>query len=349
MPGTGKPTLQTIADAVGVSRMTVSLALREHSRVSEATRRRVAAEAERQGYVPNPLLGSWMARVRRGSGTASTPAMAYLTGHAREAHGATPHLRQLLEGTRKRADELGFRLKEYYAAGQTAASGWDGLADDLLADGVVGVILAPFPDAAREVRLPWDRLCSVALGHSAKRPILHTVTDEQLDNTTAALARLEDAGYRRIGLINYPHHERLHSHGHVAAYLEWQRRLPADRCIPPLRLPNARAMNRSRAWCRRHRPEIVLSPLNLAARLREHTADLAPSPQFFQLGMSEADTGTAATQGTIEPNREVGVAGVDTLAGLIYRHETGLPQTPFIIEVPGIPAKPEASPAACSS
>lgn len=46
-------TLQDVADAVGLSVNTVSRALNDKSGVSEATRLRIKAEAERIGYVPN--------------------------------------------------------------------------------------------------------------------------------------------------------------------------------------------------------------------------------------------------------------------------------------------------------
>lgn len=46
-------TMQTIADSLGLSRATVSLALRDEPRVAEATRTRVRAEAVRLGFAPN--------------------------------------------------------------------------------------------------------------------------------------------------------------------------------------------------------------------------------------------------------------------------------------------------------
>jgi LacI family transcriptional regulator len=47
-------TLQDIAEATGLSRSAVSLALRGHSRISAGTRQRVLVEmAEKLGYRPN--------------------------------------------------------------------------------------------------------------------------------------------------------------------------------------------------------------------------------------------------------------------------------------------------------
>ncbi|KRF33192.1 hypothetical protein ASG83_04265 [Yonghaparkia sp. Soil809] len=49
----GPVTMQTVADALGLSRATVSLALRDASKIAEETRLRVQAEAARLGYIPN--------------------------------------------------------------------------------------------------------------------------------------------------------------------------------------------------------------------------------------------------------------------------------------------------------
>jgi len=48
--------LKDIADALGVSKGTVSLALRNDSRIAPETRKRVELAAERMGYVPDPAL-----------------------------------------------------------------------------------------------------------------------------------------------------------------------------------------------------------------------------------------------------------------------------------------------------
>ncbi|MEZ5754324.1 MAG: LacI family DNA-binding transcriptional regulator [Paracoccaceae bacterium] len=52
------PTIVTVADAAGVSPMTVSKVLRGTGRISAATRERVLKVADTLGYVPNGLAGA---------------------------------------------------------------------------------------------------------------------------------------------------------------------------------------------------------------------------------------------------------------------------------------------------
>ncbi|MEM9063293.1 MAG: LacI family DNA-binding transcriptional regulator [Pseudomonadota bacterium] len=61
-----KPSLSEVADAAGVSKMTVSRVLRNSGRFSDETRERVMREAARLNYVPNRLAAAF------GSETAST-------------------------------------------------------------------------------------------------------------------------------------------------------------------------------------------------------------------------------------------------------------------------------------
>lgn len=55
--------LRDLGRHLGVSHVTVSLALREHPRISESTRAKVRKAAEEFGYQPDPMLQS-LARYR---------------------------------------------------------------------------------------------------------------------------------------------------------------------------------------------------------------------------------------------------------------------------------------------
>ena len=57
--------LRDIAERVGVSRMTVSLALRGDGRIRESTRQAIQAAAQALGYAPNPRLGELMSETAR--------------------------------------------------------------------------------------------------------------------------------------------------------------------------------------------------------------------------------------------------------------------------------------------
>ena len=57
--------MQDIADRVGLSRSAVSLALRNHPSIPEATRERVRQAAAELGYRRNPLVAALMMQLRQ--------------------------------------------------------------------------------------------------------------------------------------------------------------------------------------------------------------------------------------------------------------------------------------------
>jgi LacI family transcriptional regulator len=74
-------TLQTVADAAGVSRATVSRALRNHPAIPETTRVRIRKVAAKLGLCENPVLSEAMRHVRSRRGL-SREVVAFLTSHA---------------------------------------------------------------------------------------------------------------------------------------------------------------------------------------------------------------------------------------------------------------------------
>ena len=64
------PTLRSLAKVLGLSRTTVSDALRGSPRVDPNTALRVKKAAQEAGYRRNPLAGALMSELRRSRGTA---------------------------------------------------------------------------------------------------------------------------------------------------------------------------------------------------------------------------------------------------------------------------------------
>ena len=61
-----RPNMQQIADAVGLSKSAVSLALRNDPRLPLATRLRIKSVADQMGYRRNPVVDNLMTQLRAG-------------------------------------------------------------------------------------------------------------------------------------------------------------------------------------------------------------------------------------------------------------------------------------------
>ncbi|MCS3844551.1 LacI family DNA-binding transcriptional regulator [Microbacterium sp. AK031] len=124
---TGAPrrrTLQDVADALGLTVNTVSRALRDLPGVSEATRARIKAEAERIGYVPNANARSLVLGSRRTIGVIITDL-------------ANPFFNDLVTAIEEQAIQEGYTLllllsdedpdREQFAVDTALRSGVDGI------------------------------------------------------------------------------------------------------------------------------------------------------------------------------------------------------------------------------
>ena len=110
-------TLQDIADRAGVHRSTVSLALRDHPRISEPVRRRVQVIARELGYRANPLVSALMQSRRTGRVEKDT-VIGYVTCYPTRYGWWPPHHDRpdYFPGAEARAKELGYKLEHFWLA-----------------------------------------------------------------------------------------------------------------------------------------------------------------------------------------------------------------------------------------
>ncbi|MFM7750088.1 MAG: LacI family DNA-binding transcriptional regulator [Opitutaceae bacterium] len=189
------PTLRSLARDLGLSRTTVSDALRGSPRVDPRTAERVRKAAEAAGYRRNPLAGALMSELRRSRGSAFRGVIAGVdfTEPDRPREGA-PYHRELVAGISARAGELGFKLEQFnVGAGELSVSRLDSI---LHTRGITGLVLLPAWSEPDLSALDWSRLAGVYTDYIIERPRLHTVCSDQYRSLLAALHQLREMGYR---------------------------------------------------------------------------------------------------------------------------------------------------------
>ena len=189
-----RPTLQTIADQLGLSKMTVSRALRGEPHVKAAVREQVKQAAQSLGYQPDPEIGKLMAHMRRQRRSESPQTLAFVW-----AERTATEIRQsawsmeLIRGAHERALQLGFTLSEFHLAekGMTARR----LSSILQARGIAGFILSPLLSRSRgHVSMQWENFSSVVIGLGYARPALHRVHHHHFLGMMTAMRRLKKLG-----------------------------------------------------------------------------------------------------------------------------------------------------------
>ena len=328
-----KPTVRTLAVELGLSRSTVSLALRGSPLIKAATRERVRVVAARAGYTLNPLASSVMSELKRGHGYHGEIAVASMDQTDRPVK-ARQFRRLLLEAAARRAAELGYQAQNFII-GEGGVS-LTRLHSILRARGIQGVLVLPVwrePDFAH---LDWSHYAGVYLDYLIERPALPTICADFYRSMLYVLQHVQRLGYRRPGLfIVKPDEARLQycwSDRWTSAFLGLQRSLGLGR-VPPLVVGTVDREAFTR-WFRRHRPDVVLGHQSEAVDwMTKGGARVPETHGFVSLNLALSDRSCAG----LDPQPAVlAERGVELLAAQILHRQCGLDVTPSATMVPGL-------------
>lgn len=260
-PQGGQPsrrvTQRDIAQVVGVSHNTVSLALRNDPRVLKETRVRIQKKAAEMGYAPDPMLtamGHYCRTTRRIPVRAE---FAWLNLWQDPAKLYAYHeFEQYRKGALASARRHGYQLEEFIVKNMPL----ERLDKTLKTRNVRGILIppAPPPTFSGLDRFPWQDYVVVRLGITSPLPFPHSVAIDDVGNSVLALERILSKGYKRVAFVG----ERAMQRSFGAGFYWAQRTLPAQQRLPMLFLPlKEPAKHRSKlaAWIRNHRPDAILT------------------------------------------------------------------------------------------
>ncbi len=324
------PTIRTIAAELGLSRATVSDALRGSSRVKSATAERVRAAAVRAGYQHNPLTGAVMSELRRAKSQSTRGVLAVLelVPPDQPRHGAR-YSAVLMEGIETRAAKLGFRAERFILG--TLGLRPQRLDGILLARGIQGVLVLPalgFPDLAE---LSWGRYAAVYVDYHIDHPPLHCVCCDHYFSMVALMQTLHLRGYRRPGLImETAIDSRLH-YRWEGAFLALQQTLPNVESVPILRRDSISGFDFTQ-WFKQHQPDVVLGhPIEAMDWLRACGAKLGETHGFVCLNSLRTNGECAAIDFQA---KLLGTRATELVVGQLLHNEYGVPERASLATIP---------------
>jgi LacI family transcriptional regulator len=316
-----------IARKAGVSKNTVSLALRHDARIPPATRNRIASLAAKMGYRANPTVARLMAELRlvRTPAFKATLALFNANNDAR-AFSRHPTIPSYVEGCRRRAAQLGYALDEFWLHSED----WkrDSLNRVLKSRNIQGAVIV---GTMTDNHLPAKFLSTcrqfpcVVTGVRTHNP---TLSFACVDHHALALQAVEHAlrlGYRRPALVLDSVIDELVEGRFSAGVFVAQQRLPAgDRTKPFLMLDEARRdLSCFEAWLDEERPDVILTLYNVVRHWVEALGRKVPR----DIGMIQLEWRRQQPEwaGMNQHNDLVGEAAVDMLVGMLHRGEKGVP------------------------
>ena len=325
------PTVRSLARSLGLSRTTVSDALRDSGRTSRETMERVRHAAMAAGYRCNPLAASLMSELRRSRGRTFRGVLAAIDVEEcrRPEHASSFHA-ELVAGASDRASALGFKL-ERFVVGEHGVS-INRLDSILKSRGIHGVLLLPVwadPDFSK---LDWSRYAGVYTDNIIERPALHSICADTYRSLLSGLNLLHDRGYRRPGLFVQRQQDERLQHRWTASFQAFHEARKHLVHIPPLVFDQLDESS-FRRWFEQHNPDVVFGHATEAVAWMERSGARVPETHGFA-SLNTAMRGQPCAGLDLLP-REIGARGVELVIAQLQQNERGLPSWPTSTMIQG--------------
>jgi len=324
-------TLRDIAEKVGMSHVTVSLALRNDPKISEKSRLKIRKVADEMGYTPDPMLTS-LARYRHSSTNKPiNTAVAWIN-----LWEDPQKLRSFKEfdlwwkGASEAAQRMGYRIDEFVTKGMSAKR----LATILKTRNIRGILIPPYadPPTIDLNEFPWEDFTVIQFGRHDNQPSLHFVTSSQAANTVLAFDRIRERGYKRIGFVTG---QIMKTRMFGAGFYWTQQYIPQKERLSILAFDTHSMVEQEALldkWIKKEKPDAILT-------------DFAPLPQLLKelevrvpedIGMATTSIHDTPIDAGIDQNpKEIGRMGFIALVSMMNDYEHGIPDIQHEILVGG--------------
>lgn len=318
-----------IAERAGVSKNTVSLALRGSPRIGAETRARIERIAAELGYRRNAAVGCLMAELRRSGSARFAATLALLNANEDpDAFRTHPTVPSYVAGVKRRATALGYGLDEFWL--HDPRIGGERLASILRARGIRGALVVGL---LRTNRLPermstvWDEFPAVVTGVRTRSPELSFTCADQYALALNAYEQAWKLGYRRPALVLDPVIDALIDGRFTAGFLTGQQhRRPEGDPIPPFSAIAEARQNLApfREWLEKTRPDVIFTLYHEVERWLTDCGKRVPD----DIGLIQYERRAQGTHwaGMDQRNDLVGEAAVDLLVSMIHNGQQGVPE-----------------------
>lgn len=325
--------LGDIAKVAGVSTMTVSRALRNSPKVSEKRKREILKIADKLGYNPNPRLSRLMLEMRMTRIRGMSPVLAALHTFGSNdiltpEHG--PHMFSYLEGIRKRAHELGFRV-DVFSLGNPPMRP-SRLQQILETRNVEAIVLFPFPYDRETLDIDFSQFPVAALGRSQQKQNFHRASPNYFYAVEMAFAKALDYNHQRIGALFTDIIDIRAGGRYSAAFLHFQER---HRDLPQLPILHLKTVSEEniRRWIENEKPQIIFG---MGYRTYQRLIKMGYSiPRDFSYIGLEMPLPQSEVSGINSNHTLVAEAAVDLVINQINANEKGLAEFPKTVLIDG--------------
>jgi len=330
------PTFSDIAEAADVCKATVSLALRNNSRIPSVTRQRIKQIAHDLGYIQNPLVTANMAQVRRSKQSkCSMPTIGLLTtfyDEQREDKRVEWHIgSRFHEGCKRRASVLGFDFD--FLEFDLAYSSTERIQQVLLNRQIAGLVLAPMRFSDTPLKLDWSSFAVASIGFSDALGNIPSVFYDNFRCMQEILEFLSKRGYKRPGFITDSENEMRGGHLWNAGFLEYQNRLiDKDNRLPIMCVPKPELLFETSDyesiyfWYKQNQPDVIIT---FRSKILDYFTTLGYKvPEEFGYMVLNWSSRTDGCSGYRQCHEEMAEVATNIVSERLYNNDRGLLSKP---------------------
>jgi transcriptional regulator, lacI family len=272
--------MRDIAEALGISKGSVSLALNDSKKISEKTKSKVRKLAQKLGYKRNALVSSVMAGLKGSNSTQFLETIVLINANKSEdAPEKYPIFSKYIKGIRAEAKVLGYAVYEVWLHDKRLNP--SKLQRILESRGIRGGIIIGhvddniLPDKFSPI---WQNFKFVSAGLKTFNPILDFISADKFLIAHYATKKVIERGYKRPALILAEHIDELVEGRFVGGFLRAQLDLPESDRIPPF-LNIVEAEKNPQIlydWLKQHKPDVIFSISNSTSEWFSERATAIP-------------------------------------------------------------------------
>lgn len=327
-----RPTMRDVARLAGdVHPSTVSLALRNHPGISEATRKRVRLAARKLGYRPDPLLDAFNTHRLEVLPHKAPPVIAFVADF--ESRAALEKARvhgEIWAGARAMAESLHCQIELFLLHRSQLTP--ERLHSILRARGIASLIIGACRPSTTRLAFEWPDYSAVKIESTQITAPLYGVCVDQRQAARLAVRSLRELGYRRIGLATTPATQPRQDDFARAGFLLEQRRNPEGFFAPMIELSEDDRSDVMPKWIQKNRLDAVICDQSeMIQVLGAHQLNVPEDVAFAGLNVA-ATQGEVA--GIVADHTRVGGQAVEQVVSLLRTNQRGLPATASCTYVP---------------
>ncbi|MCH6255096.1 LacI family transcriptional regulator [Puniceicoccaceae bacterium K14] len=320
--------MRLIAEKIGVTKTTVSLALRGHKSISAATRDKVKNLADKLGYRPDPAISAIAAQRWSSQSQDRHRVIAFLCHNDPRSK---MYQKGYLPAAQKRAEEYGYKLEKFHVDEYPTA---ESVTRVLYARGIRGIIVPAIhnPESKRAINIDWSKFTAVCCGVGRVLPPLHVVTNDIFATTRLIWETVARAGHKRVGAS-------LFCHSPIADD-DWERVGASTAAMKLLGLSESEKIpihtghvdeeDSLMEWYEKYRPEVIIGFNQTVGETLERCGVKIPEDVEFISLISHSGS---RWSGLFRHTNDIAIAAVDLLNNEIRENNWGQPAAPHATHI----------------